>query len=103
MPGDALLAWLGLLIARSVLFLPVTIVAISQCLEMHFVFTSVTFKRKYTHTHTHTHTGTHARIKVQRALQFCKKPSAFNWNAPRSLSGREVVRPHPRTRIPSYK
>lgn len=50
-PEDALLVWCGLLIARAMLFLPITIVT---GLEMHFVFTSVMFKVKYTDSYIHT-------------------------------------------------
>lgn len=40
LPKDALPVWPGLLIARAMLFLPIAIVTISQCTEMHFGFTS---------------------------------------------------------------
>lgn len=44
------LVWPGLLSARAESFLLITIVTITQSMEMHLVFTSVMLKVKYTQT-----------------------------------------------------
>lgn len=44
------LVWPGVLPARAELLLLITIVTITQCMEMHLVSTSVMFKAKYTET-----------------------------------------------------
>lgn len=40
---------------------------------------------------------------MQRALRLCKEPSAFNWDTPYFLFGREAVRLYPCSRVLSYK
>lgn len=66
MPKVAQPAWPGLLIARTVLLLPITIVTITQYVEMQFIFSSVVFKVK--HTHTHTNRGADSTLVLQGAI-----------------------------------